>query len=120
MLIWMIIINDTFEKVIFSSELRQFITTETQYTDTNFINRTPASVLVATTILLTAQRLETQLDYQMWWRHTNANGIIDKLADGSAFAAQPAVNIGKSNNGVVYPPPYTSDTGRIAAVVTNC
>jgi len=32
---------------------------------------------------------------------TNANGIIDKLADGSAFVAQPAVNIGKSNNGVV-------------------
>jgi hypothetical protein len=77
---------------------------DTSYTDTNYINRTPTACISSyydPTNSVTAR---------------NPVGLPD--VSGVVTGTQPAVGAGRSNNGVVYPAPYTNDATRTTAVGT--
>ncbi|HCF30015.1 MAG TPA: hypothetical protein DEV81_23075, partial [Cyanobacteria bacterium UBA11049] len=81
---------------------------DTLYTDTNYINRTPTVCISSyydPTDSLTAR---------------NPVGLPDVSGDITArlLPAQPAEGVARSNNGVVYSPPYTNNSGRIRAIAT--
>ena len=67
---------------------------DASYTDTNYINRTPTACV------------------SNYYDPTNSTTAKNSSA---LYNYDP---LGKSNNGIVYPTPYTNDSGRLAAVST--
>jgi len=81
---------------------------DTSYTDTEYINRTPTACISSyydPTNSLTAR---------------NPVGLPDVSGDLTVrpLPPQPAEGVGRSNNGVVYPAPYSSNSGRFSAIAT--
>ena len=81
---------------------------DTLYTDTNYINRTPTVCISSyydPTDSLTAR---------------NPVGLPDVSGNLTArlLPAQPTDGVARSNNGVVYSPPYTTNSGRVRAIAT--
>ena len=71
---------------------------DTSYTDRNYISRTPTACVSS------------------YYDPTNATTAKNKINIDGGYGVD--TRNGRSNNGIVYPAPYTSDAGRVSAIAT--